>query len=122
MNKEEREAKKKARREAREKRREALLEARNQRAIRATERKSRALGFIQVAWIVEVMILLPWAMIYIAVLPESRILLIHQVIVPLLAAIGGQGIAAFGGPLVKKWLQGKFGKPENTTDTAGLVG
>jgi hypothetical protein len=117
MSKEEREAKKRARREAAERRKEELAEARNKRAIAATAKKSRALGFIQVAWIVEVMILLPWAMIYIAVLPESRVLLIHQVIVPLLAAIGGQGIAAFGGPLVKKWLQGKFGKPEQEVGT-----
>lgn len=114
---EEAEAKKKARVEAAERRKEALAEARNQRAIAATAKKSRALGFIQVAWVVEAMILIPWSMIYIAVLPPLRLELIPKVIVPLIGAVAGQGIAAFAGPQVKKWLQGKYGKPEQNTGT-----
>jgi hypothetical protein len=114
MGKEERLARKKARQEAKDRRKEALAEARNQRAIKATARKSRALGFIQIAWVVEAMILIPWSMIYIVVLPPVKLELITRVIVPLIGAVAGQGIAAFAGPNVKKWLQGKFGKPEET--------
>ena len=112
MGKEERAAKKKARLEAKERRKEALAEARNQRAIAATAKKSRALGFIQVAWVVEAMVVIVVVLVYAAVLPDWRLQLLGKLLLPVIGSILAEAGVAFGGPHIKKWLQGKYGKPE----------
>ena len=112
MGKEEREARKRARIEAAERRKEALAEARNQRAIRSTAKKSRALGFIQVAWVVEAMIVVIVVLVYIPILNQWRLELMGKLLLPVIGSILAEGGVAFGGPHIKKWLQGKFGKPE----------
>jgi hypothetical protein len=109
MSKEERLARKRARLEAKEKRREALIEAKHQRAIRSMESKSRALGFIQVAWVVEAMIIIPWVLVYVATLSDWRLELLGKLILPVIGTIVAEGGVAFGGPLIKKWITGKNG-------------
>lgn len=110
MGKEEREARKKARREAAERRKEALAEARSQRAIAQTAKKSRALGFIQVAWVVEAMVVVIAVLVYIPILNQWRLELMGRLLLPVIGSILAEAGVAFGGPHIKKWLQGKYGK------------
>ena len=114
MTKAEREAKRKAREDAvaakkraAEDKREAKKE---ERAETATARKSRILGFIQVAWVVEIMLLIPVVCVYVPLLPTDKLTLFGSLLGKLLTAILAEGLAAFAGPNVKRWLKGKFGK------------
>lgn len=114
MTKVEREAKRKAQREAAERKREAAELRREtkkaERAEKATDRKSRALGFIQVAWVCELMLLMLVVSVYVAVLSPVRLELFGRLLTPLIGAILAEGLAAFAGPNVKRWLKGKYGK------------
>lgn len=114
MTKAEREAKRKARQEADMLKREAAAERREEkqaeRAENATARKSRALGFIQVAWVCELMLLMLVVSVYVVVLSPVKLELFGSLLKPLIGAILAEGLAAFAGPNVKRWLQGRNGK------------
>ena len=109
MTKAQREAKRKAREEAAAAKREQKKE---ERAETATARKSRILGFIQVAWVVEIMLLIPVVCVYVPTLPVAKLELFGSLLGKLLTAILAEGLAAFAGPNVKRWLAGKYGKPQ----------
>ena len=116
MTKAEREAKRRAREEAAAARKKAAEDKREakqaERAEKATDRKSRALGFIQVAWVCELMLLMLVVSVYVVVLSPVRLELFGRLLTPLIGAILAEGLAAFAGPNVKRWLKGKYGKPE----------
>ena len=114
MTKEQREANRKlkqelikARKQAAEDKRETRKE---ERAETATARKSRALGFIQVAWVCELMLLMLVVCVYVPTLPVAKLELFGSLLGKLLTAILAEGLAAFAGPNVKRWLSGKYGK------------
>jgi hypothetical protein len=116
MTKEQREANRKLKEELAKARKQASEEKREQkkaeRAAGATDRKSRALGFIQVAWVCELMLLMLVVSVYVVVLSPVRLELFGRLLTPLIGAILAEGLAAFAGPNVKRWLKGKYGKPE----------
>jgi len=111
MTKAEREEKRKAREEAARAKRE---QKQDERAEKAEGRKSRALGFIQVAWVCELMLLMLIVSVYVVVLSPVRLELFGRLLTPLIGAILAEGLAAFAGPNVKRWLKGKYGKSDNT--------
>lgn len=112
MTKAQREENRRAREEAAEAKREAKQA---ERAEKAEGRKSRALGFIQVAWVCELMLLMLVVSVYVVVLSPVRLELFGSLLKPLIGAILAEGIAAFAGPNVKRWLKGKYGKPGQDT-------
>jgi hypothetical protein len=118
MTKAEREAKRKEKQAAAEAKKRAADAKREQkkaeRAEKATDRKSRALGFIQVAWVCELMLLMLVVSVYVVVLSPVRLELFGRLLTPLIGAILAEGLAAFAGPNVKRWLKGKYGKTDNT--------
>ena len=106
------------RREAKKKAAEDKREAKKaERAKTATDRKSRALGFIQVAWVCELMLLMLVVSVYVVVLSPVRLELFGRLLTPLIGAILAEGLAAFAGPNVKRWLKGKYGKSEEGPGT-----
>ena len=116
MTKAERETKRKARDDAAAAKKKAAEDKREtrkeKRAETATARKSRILGFIQVAWVVEIMLLIPVVCVYVPTLPVAKLELFGSLLGKLLTAILAEGLAAFAGPNVKRWLAGKYGKPQ----------
>jgi hypothetical protein len=116
MTKAQREANRKLKEELAKARKQAAEEKREQkkdeRAAGATARKSRALGFIQVAWVCELMLLMLVVSVYVVVLDPVRLELFGRLLTPLIGAILAEGLAAFAGPNVKRWLKGKYGKQD----------
>ena len=69
------------------------------------KKKHFALNLIQIAWVVEVMVLLAFTFILILFSWTERFAMWTQVMPQLVLLIGGQGAIAGGGPLVSQALE-----------------
>lgn len=66
-----------------------------------------AKGFIQKLWVVQSLLILLFSIFAIIFLPEWRLKLVSQIVVPIVGVIFAQGAAASIGPEVKRAIEAK---------------
>jgi Na+/glutamate symporter len=71
------------------------------------KRKSPALTFIQLAWVIEVIAVILYTMVSLLLLTTERVSLWMGMLPSIIAIIGSQGAAAGAGPLISDYIKSR---------------